>query len=305
MTDTVTMEYHLPVMLQECLEALKIKPDGIYLDLTFGGGGHSAAILSYLTTGKLIAFDQDPDAKANAVAINDTKLEFIPANFRHFSKYLRMYNIKKVDGILADLGVSSHQIDAAERGFSTRFEARLDMRMDQQGKLTAANILNEYSEAALQQMFSDYAEIRNSRTLAKEIINARQIEDILTSEQLKKIILPLAQRGKENQYFARVYQALRIAVNDEMAALREMLEQTAEVLNPGGRLVVMSYHSLEDRLVKYYINTGNFKGEQEKDFYGNLIRPLNPVTRKPMMASAEELEKNKRARSAKLRIAEK
>ena len=305
MTDTVTMEYHLPVMLQECLEALKIKPDGIYLDLTFGGGGHSAAILPYLTTGKLIAFDQDPDAKANAVAINDTKLEFIPANFRHFSKYLRMYNIKKVDGILADLGVSSHQIDAAERGFSTRFEARLDMRMDQQGKLTAANILNEYSEAALQQMFSDYAEIRNSRTLAKEIINARQIEDILTSEQLKKIILPLAQRGKENQYFARVYQALRIAVNDEMAALREMLEQTAEVLNPGGRLVVMSYHSLEDRLVKYYINTGNFKGEQEKDFYGNLIRPLNPVTRKPMMASAKELEKNKRARSAKLRIAEK
>lgn len=305
MTDTVTMEYHLPVMLQECLEALKIKPDGIYLDLTFGGGGHSAAILPYLTTGKLIAFDQDPDAKANAVAINDTKLEFIPANFRHFSKYLRMYNIKKVDGILADLGVSSHQIDAAERGFSTRFEARLDMRMDQQGKLTAANILNEYSEAALQQMFSDYAEIRNSRTLAKEIINARQIEDILTSEQLKKIILPFAQRGKENQYLARVYQALRIAVNDEMAALREMLEQTAKVLNPGGRLVVMSYHSLEDRLVKYYINTGNFKGEQEKDFYGNLIRPLNPVTRKPMMASAEELEKNKRARSAKLRIAEK
>ena len=305
MTDTVTMEYHLPVMLQECLEALKIKPDGIYLDLTFGGGGHSAAILPYLTTGKLIAFDQDPDAKANAVAINDTKLEFIPANFRHFSKYLRMYNIKKVDGILADLGVSSHQIDAAERGFSTRFEARLDMRMDQQGKLTAANILNEYSEAALQQMFSDYAEIRNSRTLAKEIINARQIEDILTSEQLKKIILPFAQRGKENQYLARVYQALRIAVNDEMAALREMLEQTAKVLNPGGRLVVMSYHSLEDRLVKYYINTGNFKGEQEKDFYGNLIRPLNPITRKPMMASAEELEKNKRARSAKLRIAEK
>ena len=305
MTDTVTMEYHLPVMLQECLEALKIKPDGIYLDLTFGGGGHSAAILPYLTTGKLIAFDQDPDAKANAVAINDTKLEFIPANFRHFSKYLRMYNIKKVDGILADLGVSSHQIDAAERGFSTRFEARLDMRMDQQGKLTAANILNEYSEAALQQMFSDYAEIRNSRTLAREIINARQIEDILTSEQLKKIILPFAQRGKENQYLARVYQALRIAVNDEMAALREMLEQTAKVLNPGGRLVVMSYHSLEDRLVKYYINTGNFKGEQEKDFYGNLIRPLNPVTRKPMMASAEELEKNKRARSAKLRIAEK
>jgi 16S rRNA (cytosine1402-N4)-methyltransferase len=305
MTDTVIMEYHLPVMLQECLEALKIKPDGIYLDLTFGGGGHSAAILPLLTTGKLIVFDQDPDAKANATALNDSKLEFIPANFRYFSKYLRMYNIKKVDGILADLGVSSHQIDAAERGFSTRFEARLDMRMDQKGKLTAADILNEYPEAELQQMFSDYAEIRNSRTLAKAIGAARQAEPIITSEQLKQIILPLAQRGKENQYFARVYQALRIAVNDEMAALREMLEQTADVLNTGGRLVVMSYHSLEDRLVKYYMNTGNLNGEQEKDFYGNLIRPLNPVVRKPITASAAELEKNKRARSAKLRIAEK
>ncbi|RLD25073.1 MAG: 16S rRNA (cytosine(1402)-N(4))-methyltransferase [Bacteroidetes bacterium] len=299
------MEYHLPVMLQECLEALKITPDGIYLDLTFGGGGHSAAILPLLTTGKLIVFDQDPDAKANATALNDSKLEFIPANFRHFSKYLRMYNIKKVDGILADLGVSSHQIDAAERGFSTRFEARLDMRMDQKGKLTAASILNEYSEAELQQMFSDYAEIRNSRTLAKGIVNARQAEPIIKSEQLKQIILPFAKRGKENQYFARVYQALRIAVNDEMAALREMLAQTADVLNTGGRLVVMSYHSLEDRLVKYYMNTGNFRGEQEKDFYGNLIRPLNPVVRKPITASAAELEKNKRARSAKLRIAEK
>jgi len=305
MTDTVIMEYHLPVMLQECLEALKITPDGIYLDLTFGGGGHSAAILPLLTTGKLIVFDQDPDAKANATALNDSKLEFIPANFRHFSKYLRMYNIKKVDGILADLGVSSHQIDAAERGFSTRFEARLDMRMDQKGKLTAASILNEYSEAELQQMFSDYAEIRNSRTLAKGIVNARQAEPIIKSEQLKQIILPFAKRGKENQYFARVYQALRIAVNDEMAALREMLAQTADVLNTGGRLVVMSYHSLEDRLVKYYMNTGNFRGEQEKDFYGNLIRPLNPVVRKPITASAAELEKNKRARSAKLRIAEK
>ena len=295
----------MPVMLQECLEALKIKPDGIYLDLTFGGGGHSAAILPYLTTGKLFVFDQDPDAKANAVALNDSKIEFIPANFRYFSKYLRMYKIKQVDGILADLGVSSHQIDAPERGFSTRFEARLDMRMDQKGKLTAADILNEYSEAALQQMFSDYAEIRNSRTLAKAIIVARNVEPINNSQQLKKIILPLAQRRKENQYMARVYQALRIEVNDEMAALKEMLEQTANILAPGGRLVVMSYHSLEDRLVKYYMNTGNFKGEQEKDFYGNLIRPLKPVVRKPITASVAELERNNRARSAKLRIAEK
>jgi len=305
MTDTVIMEYHLPVMLQECLEALKIKPDGIYLDLTFGGGGHSAAILSQLTTGKLLVFDQDPDAKANADALNDSRVEFIAANFRYFRKYLRMYNITQVDGILADLGVSSHQIDAAERGFSTRFEARLDMRMDQQGNLTAADILNGYTEEDLTRIFSNYAEIRNSKTLAKAIIIARSGEAINTSEQLKRIILPLSKRGKENQFMARVYQALRIEVNDEMAALKEMLAQTADVLAPGGRLVVMSYHSLEDRLVKYYMNSGNFIGEQEKDFYGNLIRPLKPISRKPITASIEELERNNRARSAKLRIAEK
>ena len=298
-------EYHLPVMLQECLEALKIKPEGTYVDLTFGGGGHSAAILDKLTTGKLYVFDQDPDAKANAVALNDERLEFIPSNFRYFSKYLRMYNIKHVDGILADLGVSSHQIDAPERGFSTRFEANLDMRMDQQGKLSAADILNDYAEDKLVNIFSNYAEIRNSKTLAREITTARQGAPIETSEQLKKIILPLSKRGKENQYMARVYQALRIEVNDEMVALREMLEQTADVLSSGGRLVVMSYHSLEDRLVKYYMNTGNFNGEQEKDFYGNLIRPLEPVVRKPITASEEELSRNNRARSAKLRIAEK
>ena len=305
MIDTVNMEYHLPVMLQECLEALKIKPDGIYLDLTFGGGGHSAAILSQLTTGKLLVFDQDPDAKANAVALNDSKVEFIAANFRHFGKYLRMHNITHVDGILADLGVSSHQIDAAERGFSTRFEARLDMRMDQKGSLTAADILNGYTEEELTRIFSNYAEIRNSKTLAKAIIMARSGEAINKSEQLKRIILPLSKRGKENQFMARVYQALRIEVNDEMASLREMLEQTADVLAPGGRLVVMSYHSLEDRLVKYYMNSGNFIGEQEKDFYGNLIRPLKPISRKPITASIEELDRNNRARSAKLRIAEK
>jgi 16S rRNA (cytosine1402-N4)-methyltransferase len=305
MTDAVVMEYHQPVMLQECLEALKIKPAGIYVDLTFGGGGHSAAILPLLTTGKLFVFDQDPDAKANVAALNDDRLEFIPANFRYFSKYLRMYNIKQVDGILADLGVSSHQIDAPERGFSTRFEANLDMRMDQKGKLTAAVILNEFSEEELTIIFSRYAEIRNSKTLAKAIVSARITAPIATSEQLKKIILPLAKRGKENQFLARVYQALRIRVNDEIAALGEMLEQTAEAMAPGGRLVVMSYHSLEDRLVKYYMNTGNLTGEQQKDFYGNLIRPLTPVSRKPITASDDELAMNKRARSAKLRIAEK
>jgi len=299
------MEYHQPVMLPECLDALNIKPTGVYVDLTFGGGGHSAAILSKLTTGKLFAFDQDPDAKVNTVALEDDRLEFIAANFRYFSKYLRMYNVKHVDGILADLGVSSHQIDASERGFSTRFESQLDMRMDKQGKLTAANILNNYSQQELMIMFSNYAEIRNSRTLASAIVSARNLNTINTSEQLKEIILPLAKRGKENQYMARVYQALRIEVNDELAALREMLEQTSDTLNTGGRLVVMSYHSLEDRLVKYYMNTGNFNGNQERDFYGNLIRPLKPVVRKPITASVEEVEINNRARSAKLRIAEK
>lgn len=295
----------MPVMLKECLDALQIKPDGIYLDLTFGGGGHSQAILSKLTTGKLLAFDQDPDAKANAIALDDKRLEFVHSNFRYFNKYLRMYNVQKVDGILADLGVSSHQIDAPERGFSTRFDADLDMRMDKKGKLTAAMILNEYPEEQLVQMFSHYAEIRNARTLARTIHIVRDNEPINTTKQLKEIILPLANRGKENQYLARVYQALRIEVNDEMAALRDMLAQTADVLAPGGRLVVMSYHSLEDRLVKYYINTGNFTGEAMKDFYGNLLRPLSPVVRKPITASSEEVEINKRARSAKLRIAEK
>ena len=217
------MEYHQPVMLPECLDGLNIKPTGVYVDLTFGGGGHSAAILSKLTTGKLFAFDQDPDSKVNAVALNDDRLEFIPSNFRYFSKYLRMYNIKQVDGILADLGVSSYQIDTPERGFSTRFESKLDMRMDKQGKLTAADVLNTYAEEELMIMFSNNAEIRNSRTLAKAIAAARNQHTIETSNQFKEIILPLAQRGRENQYLARVYQALRIEVNDEIAALKEML----------------------------------------------------------------------------------
>ena len=299
------MDYHQPVMLRECLDGLAIKPAGVYVDLTFGGGGHSAAILAQLTTGRLFAFDQDPDAKANAVALNDDRLTFIPANFRYFSKYLRMYQVTKVDGILADLGVSSYQIDAPERGFSTRFEALLDMRMDKQGKTTAADILNNCNQDELMIIFSNYAEIRNSRTLAKAIVAARDSKPITTSGQLKDIVLPLAKRGKENQYLARVYQALRIEVNDELAALREMLAQTPAVLGPGGRLVIMSYHSLEDRLVKYFINTGNFDGKPEKDFYGNLVRPLQPVTRKPVTAAADELARNNRARSAKLRVAEK
>lgn len=292
-------------MLSECLEALKIKPNGIYVDLTFGGGGHAEAILDKLTTGKLIAFDQDPDAKTNVTALDDDKLIFVPSNFRFFTKYLRMYKITEVDGILADLGVSSHQIDAAERGFSTRFDGPLDMRMDQHGKLKASDIINTYEEHDLIRIFSLYGEIKNARTLTRAILYFRTQKNIESSGELKEIVTAHARRGKENQYLAQVYQALRIEVNGELDALREMLESTPEALASGGRLVVMSYHSLEDRLVKYFINTGNFKGEQVKDFYGNLIRPLTPVNRKPIAASMDELANNNRARSAKLRIAEK
>lgn len=298
------MEYHIPVMLQECIEALNIDPDGVYVDLTFGGGGHSTAILEQLSAnGKLYAFDQDPDASENN--INDPRFKLIAANFRHFPKYLKLHGVKSVNGILADLGVSSHQIDEAERGFSTRFEGDLDMRMDQKGEKTAASVINTYEEKALIHVFSAYGEIRNSRTLAAAIIDERNIEPINTTTQLNEIIRPLGRRGRENQYLAQVYQALRIEVNDEMTSLEEMLSATEAMLKPGGRLVIMSYHSLEDRPVKFYINTGNLRGRQEKDFYGNLLRPLTPVNRKPILASEEELMRNNRARSAKLRIAEK
>ena len=304
MSNSLVMTYHRPVMLQECIEALKIDPDGIYVDLTFGGGGHSAAILERLSEkGKLFAFDQDPDAKEND--IDDPRFKLIASNFRYFPKYLKLHGVKAVDGILADLGVSSHQIDEAARGFSTRFEGDLDMRMDQKGEKTASSIINGYEENDLIRVFSAYGEIKNSRTLARQIVEERNIEPIKTTSELNELIRPLARRGKENQYLAQVYQALRIEVNDEMAALEEMLVATAEILKPGGRLVVMSYHSLEDRPVKFYINTGNLQGKQEKDFYGNLLRPLTPVNRKPILASDEELARNNRARSAKLRIAEK
>ena len=305
MNSVIMKNYHHPVMLHECLDALNIKPDGIYIDLTFGGGGHAEAILEQLTTGKLIAFDQDPDAKSNAAALGSDKLIFIPSNFRYFTKYLRMHKISEVDGILADLGVSSHQIDAAERGFSTRFDGPLDMRMDQQGKLKASDVINTYEEDDLIRVFSLYGEIKNARTLTNAILSFRSGKNIESSGELREIVTPYARRGKENQYLAQVYQALRIEVNGELDALREMLEHTPGALAPKGRLVVMSYHSLEDRLVKYFINTGNFNGEQVKDFYGNLQRPLTPVNRKPITASIDELAANNRARSAKLRIAEK
>ncbi len=296
--------YHVPVMLKECLDGLNIKPDGIYVDVTFGGGGHSRAILEHLTTGKLYAFDQDADAKAESKLIDSKNFTFIDANFRNIKQYLRLFGAKKVDGILADLGISSHQIDTPERGFSTRFDAELDMRMNQKADITAQNIVNEYSVDQLHKILGMYGEIQNARTAAQAIYTARLNKSIDTINDLKGVLNKFTPRGKENKYFAQVFQALRIEVNQEMAVLEEFLQQTPEVLETGGRLVVMSYHSLEDRLVKNFIRSGKFSGDVEKDFFGNDIKPLEAVTRKAIEAGAEEIERNPRARSAKLRIAE-
>jgi 16S rRNA (cytosine1402-N4)-methyltransferase len=296
--------YHLPVMLRECIEGLKIKPDGVYVDVTFGGGGHSRAILAQLgDAGRLFVFDQDPDAKANAEAINDPRLVFIDTNFRHLKKYLRLHGIKTVDGILGDLGVSSHQFDTAERGFSTRFEATLDMRMNPRAGQSALDIVNEYSAENLHKILGMYGELQNARTAAQAIVLARNRKGIETVNDLKEALKSCTPRGKENKYWAQVFQALRIEVNDEMEALQEFLTQTPEVLNPDGRLVVMAYHSLEDRLVKNYINKGKFFGEVDKDLFGNELKPLQGITRKPIEPSSDEVAQNPRARSAKLRIA--
>jgi 16S rRNA (cytosine1402-N4)-methyltransferase len=298
------MDYHQPVLLKECLDGLHIKPDGVYVDVTFGGGGHSKAILQQLgPKGKLFAFDQDKDAANNLPA--DDRLTFIPQNFMYMKNFLRMHEATQVDGILADLGVSSHQFDIADRGFSIRFEAELDMRMNQSSKKTAATVLNEYDENQLKHIFRSYGEIDNAYKLVKLITDARITQPITTTEQLKNIIAPCTPKFKDNQYLAKVFQALRIEVNDEMEVLKEMLKQSLEVLRVGGRLVVMSYHSLEDRLVKNFIKSGNFEGEAIKDFYGNIDRPFELITRKPVTPSEEEIERNSRSRSAKLRVAEK
>ena len=294
--------YHQPVLLHESVAGLVQDPAGTYLDLTMGGGGHSRAILDQLRGGRLIAFDQDPDAAANA---DELDLTFIPANFRYAAKYLRLYAIKQVDGILADLGVSSHQFDVPDRGFSTRFEADLDMRMDTTTERTAQQVLNTYSEAALHRILGMYGEVRNARTLAQAITAARIAQPLRTVEDLKKVLQRWAPRGREAKYYAQVFQALRIEVNDELGALRDMLQAVPDLLKPGGRLAVISYHSLEDRLVKNLIQSGNLAGEVQQDFYGNVIKPLRAVNRKPITPSAEELEQNPRARSAKLRVAEK
>ena len=295
-------DYHQPVMLQECIEALNIKPDGIYVDVTFGGGGHSREILKHLgPQGRLLAFDQDADAQKNLP--NDDRLTFIDQNFRYLKNNCRLQGAISADGILADLGVSSHQFDQPERGFSIRFDADLDMRMDQGGSLTARDVVNSYTEEQLHRIFGIYGEIKNAKTLARTLVTVRLNKSIQTVADLKNAIGPLIPKGKENKYLAQVFQALRIEVNQELEALKEFLEQSVDVLKSEGRLVVMSYHSLEDRLVKNFIAKGKFHGEVEKDFFGNQIKPLESLTRKAIAASEKEVKGNNRARSAKLRIA--
>jgi 16S rRNA (cytosine1402-N4)-methyltransferase len=294
--------YHNPVMLQECIEALNIKPNGTYVDVTFGGGGHSREIMKHLGKGgRLIAFDQDADAQQNK--IDDDRFEFVDQNFRYLKNFCRLHGAIPVDGILADLGVSSHQFDEADRGFSIRFDAELDMRMNQSSELTAKQVVNTYAEADLHRIFGIYGEIQNAKSLARTIATARLNGPLNTIADLKNAIAGLIPRGKENKYLAQVFQALRIEVNQELEALKDFLTQSAEVLGTGGRLVVMSYHSLEDRLVKNFIAKGKFSGEVEKDFYGNDQKPLEAISRGAITATEEEIIENNRARSAKLRIA--
>jgi 16S rRNA (cytosine1402-N4)-methyltransferase len=301
----MTNGYHKPVMLHECIEALNLHPDGIYVDATFGGGGHSVKILENINEGRLIAFDQDDDAKRESEKITSRSFTFCHTNFMYLKKYLKLHGVTKVDGILADLGISSHQIDSPERGFSTRFDGPLDMRMDRNQTTTAAHILKTYSEEKLHKLFGMYGELKNAKTAARMVTQYRVNKPFAQTEDLKTALQSLAPRGKENKYFAQVFQALRIEVNEEMKALEDFLHQCGEVMKQGGRLVIMSYHSLEDRMVKNYINKGKVFGEVEKDFFGNEIKPFAAVNRKPIEATEEEIAVNKRARSAKLRIAEK
>ncbi len=296
--------YHKPVMLNECIEALNINPKGIYVDVTFGGGGHSLKILEKLKEGRLIAFDQDDDARKQSENIQSRSFTFCQANFMYMKKYLKLNGVTQVNGILADLGISSHQIDSPERGFSTRYDGPLDMRMNKSGDVSAADVLNEYSESELHKIFGMYGEIKNAKTAAKMITQYRVSKPFSRTEDLKKALQTIAPRGKENKYFAQVFQALRIEVNQEMKALEDFLHQCGEVMAENGRLVVMSYHSLEDRMVKNFINKGKVFGEVEKDFYGNELKPFEAVNRKPIEAKEEEVRENNRARSAKLRVAQ-
>ncbi|MGZ3845910.1 MAG: 16S rRNA (cytosine(1402)-N(4))-methyltransferase RsmH [Flavisolibacter sp.] len=296
--------YHVPVLLKEVLENLSIQPAGTYVDCTFGGGGHSRAILQRLNTnGRLVAFDQDEDARQNLP--DDERVLFVPNNFRYLQRFLRLNGIEQVDGILADLGVSSHQFDEGARGFSTRFDASLDMRMDQRQTKTAADILNEYSEQQLHKLFEQYGEVTNSKTLAKTIVEARRTTNIKTIENLKNVLAPIV-KGNPNKYLAQVFQALRIEVNDEMGALKEMLEQVPTVLKQGGRIAVITFHSIEDRIVKTFFKDNTFEAPEENPFATTeRIKVLKPVNKKPIVATNEETKRNARSRSAKLRVAEK
>lgn len=301
--------YHKPVMLEECLEALNIHPDGTYLDLTFGGGGHSREIVPRLDDrGHLYGFDQDLDAMEGAQkdpVFQDQRFTFVRSNFRFLKNWMQYYEVDGVDGILADLGVSSHHLDEAERGFSFRYDAPLDMRMNQAAKLTASKVVNEYSEEQLANIFYLYGELKNSRKLASTIVKARAQAPIETTGALADLLRPLLGREREKKELAKVFQALRIEVNGEMEVLQKMLKNAIDVLKPGGRLVIMTYHSLEDRMVKNIMKSGNIEGKVEQDFYGNILSPLRPVKKGVITASATELEVNPRSRSAKLRIGEK
>lgn len=296
--------YHVPVMLQQVIKGLQIDPEGIYIDCTFGGGGHSKAILEKLNSkGKLIAFDQDEDAKNNIP--EDDRIVFIPQNFRHLQRFLRLHKITKVDGILADLGVSSHQFNKAERGFSTRFDAEMDMRMDQKQELKAFDILKKYPEEKLHKMFEQYGEVTNSKTLAKTIVQQRNTASMQTISEFKNV-LHATVKGNPNKYFAQVFQALRIEVNDELGALREMLLQSKELLKPNGRIALITFHSLEDRIVKNFFKSGSFEEIETDEVYGTKNKsPFKILTKKPLTPDENELKENPRARSAKLRIAEK
>ena len=295
------MNYHNPVLLHESIDALSIKEDGVYVDVTYGGGGHSKEILRRLgKNGRLFGFDQDPDAQNNI--LEDDRFVLIPENFRYISRFLRFHGVRKVDGVLADLGVSSHQFDEAERGFSTRFDGDLDMRMNQKSNISAKEIVNEYSEEKIAEILFLYGELRNSRNIAKTIVEKRQEERIDTSFQLRKVLQRFLPNAKEHKIIAQIFQAIRIEVNEELDVLKEFLEQLPNLLNEEGRLSVISYHSLEDRLVKRFFRTGLFTGEPEKDFFGNISVPLEKVG-KLIVPSPQEIKQNNRARSAKLRIA--
>jgi 16S rRNA (cytosine1402-N4)-methyltransferase len=295
--------YHLPVMLKESIGGLNIQPDGIYADVTFGGGGHSRAILEQLKNGRLIAFDQDQDAENNK--IDDARFIFVNHNFRYLKNFLKYYNAIPLDGLIADLGVSSHQFDESERGFSMRFSEKLDMRMNRNQKITAADVLNDYPFEQLKAIFRNYGELENAAAISRAIEKKRSEKKIQRFDQLSEAIGFLSPRGKENRFYAKVLQAIRIEINKETEVLKEMLLQAAEALKPGGRLVVISYHSLEDRIAKNFIKTGNFDGRQEKDFFGNNQLIFQSVNKKPITPSQDELAKNSRSRSAKLRIATK